>query len=52
MVGHSSDRIGLSRIAMAGLAQVVLALATGLPLRSTEQLVPRREDRNGPFLGI
>lgn len=46
------DRPRAGRIAIAGLAQLVLAVATGLPLRSTERLVPRSEDPAGSFVGI
>ena len=45
---HSSP----SRFALSGLAQIVLAVATGLPLRSVDRLVPAADDRHGPFLGV
>lgn len=38
--------------AISGFAQLVLAVATGLPLRSTERLVPHSDDRNGSYVGI
>lgn len=38
------DRHGAGRLAVAGLAQLVLAFATGLPLSSAEKLVPGSED--------
>lgn len=47
-----NDRTTAGRLAIAGLAQLVLAVATGLPLRSTDRLVPRSEDPTGPFVGI
>ncbi|MCJ2010979.1 hypothetical protein [Methylobacterium sp. J-076] len=46
------DRTGAGRAAIAGLAQLVLALATGLPLRSAESLVPRAEDRHDSYFGL
>ncbi len=46
------DRPKVGRLAIAGLAQLVLAVATGLPLRSADRLVPRSEDPSGPFVGI
>lgn len=41
-----------SRLALASLAQLVLAVATGLPLRSADKLMPRADDLNGPSLGF
>ena len=46
------DRPTSSSLALASLAQLVLAVTTGLPLRSADRLIPRADDRNGPFFGI
>lgn len=46
------DRIGAGRRAIAGLAQLVLAFATGLPLRSAEMLVPQADDARDPICGL
>ena len=47
-----TDRSRAGHLAIAGLAQLVLAVATGLPFRSTDRLVPRSEDSAVPFVGI
>jgi hypothetical protein len=37
---------------IAFAATLVLAAATGLPMRSVANLMPQADDRDDPFLGI
>lgn len=47
-----TDHLKPARSAIAGIAQLVLAVATGLPPRSTGRLVPGADEGSRPFLGI
>lgn len=49
---YRAGSAGPVRGPVAALARVVLALATGLPLRSVGRLVPDAGEQAGPFLGV
>lgn len=46
------ERTETGRLALDGLARLVIALATGLPLRSAGKLVPRADDGRDLFFGV
>ena len=47
-----SPRHGLGRRVTAGVAAFVLSLATGVPLRSAENILPHPGEQATPYLGV
>ena len=47
-----APRHGLGHRVTAGVAAFVLSLATGVPLRSAEHILPHSDEQTTPYLGV
>ncbi|GLS45785.1 hypothetical protein [Methylobacterium brachythecii] len=50
--GHRRLEASTSETVTGLLAGIVIALATGMPLRSAGKLIPSDDDHSTPYLGV